>query len=139
MHNAFYHSLEAIQEDDVIALRECIARLTYNAQGLIPVVTQCQQTKQVLMQAWMNQQAIEKTLATKRMIYWSRSRNSFWVKGETSGHIQKLINMRFDCDGDSVLCLVEQVGSACHTGRCSCFYLQVDIASTRVTLKQTPE
>ena len=88
----------------------------------------------MLMYAWMNQAAIEKTLTTGLMTYWSRSRQSFWVKGETSGHTQQLMAMRFDCDGDTILCQVKQMGSACHTGRPNCFYLQVDIDSQVVRL-----
>lgn len=86
------------------------------------------------MHAWMNRAALEKTLSTERMTYWSRSRSAFWVKGETSGHIQKLVTIRFDCDGDTILCLVEQLGSACHTGRPNCFYLQADRDSQTVHL-----
>ncbi len=86
------------------------------------------------MHAWMNRAALEKTLSTGRMTYWSRTRNAFWMKGETSGHIQKLVTIRFDCDGDTILCLVEQLGSACHTGRPNCFYLQVDRESQTVHL-----
>lgn len=133
MMNSFYQMLETITEDQSVPLRDCIAHLNFNTQGLIPVITQCQQTGQVLMHAWMSQTAIEKTLVTGRMTYWSRSRNTFWVKGETSGHMQKLIAMRFDCDGDTLLCLVEQQGPACHTGRPNCFYLQAD--SDHNTLK----
>ncbi|HEY7772911.1 MAG TPA: phosphoribosyl-AMP cyclohydrolase [Marinagarivorans sp.] len=134
MTNSFYQSLESITVEQSIPLRDCIAQLTFDAQGLIPVIAQCQQTGQVLMHAWMNLPAIEKTLVTRRMTYWSRSRNTFWVKGETSGHTQKLIVMRFDCDGDTLLCLVDQQGPACHTGRPSCFYLQADCAHNAVKL-----
>jgi phosphoribosyl-AMP cyclohydrolase len=136
MHNAFYYALENIHEDDSISLDESITQLTFNAQGLIPVIAQCHESGHVLMQAWMNQAAIKTTLATKKMTYWSRSRNAFWVKGETSGHTQQLVSMRFDCDGDSILCLVKQTGSACHTGRTSCFYLQADADNQHVVLKK---
>lgn len=99
--------------------------LKYNEQGLIPCITQDANTLEVLMMAWMNASAIEKTLATKKMTYWSRSRSQFWVKGETSGHTQGLIELRYDCDKDCLLALVEQVGAACHTGRRHCFYTDI--------------
>jgi len=86
------------------------------------------------MHAWMNQAAIEKTVETRLVTYWSRSRKAFWVKGETSGHTQQLVAMRFDCDGDTILCVVKQIGAACHTGRPNCFYLQVDVDSSVVQL-----
>ena len=126
MHNAFYKILENILVDDAVDLHESIAQLAFNEQGLIPVITQCVNSGEVLMQAWMNDEAIKKSLHTRQMTYWSRGRNSFWIKGETSGHIQELVSMHFDCDGDAILCKVEQAGAACHTGRPSCFYLQVD-------------
>jgi phosphoribosyl-AMP cyclohydrolase len=80
------------------------------------------ETGEVLMLAWMNAEAVARTLATGRVTYWSRSRQAFWVKGETSGHIQELVEMRIDCDRDALLLLVRQTGPACHTGRRSCFY-----------------
>ena len=90
MLNRFYQSLESITSGESISLDDCVKHLTFNDQGLIPVVTQCDQSKEVLMHAWMNRAAIEKTLATGLMTYWSRSRQAFWVKGETSGHTQQL-------------------------------------------------
>lgn len=96
--------------------------LTFDAAGLLPVIAQDAQTQEVLMLAWMNAEAVGKTLATGRVTYWSRSRQSFWIKGETSGHTQRLVGMRVDCDRDCLLVLVEQTGPACHTGRRSCFY-----------------
>lgn len=119
-------SLETISADDQVSLNDCIENLNFNSDGLIPVITQCIETKTVLMHAWMNREAVKRTISTKKMTYWSRSRQAFWVKGESSGHTQALVNMRFDCDGDTILCLVKQVGPACHTGRPNCFYLQVD-------------
>lgn len=126
MLNQYYLSLETLTENDRVSLSDCLDNLAFNEKGLIPVITQCHQSKEVLMHAWMNRASIEKTLSTGLMTYWSRSRNCFWVKGETSGHTQALVTMRFDCDGDTILCLVEQAGPACHTGRPNCFYLQVD-------------
>ncbi|MDZ4096813.1 MAG: phosphoribosyl-AMP cyclohydrolase, partial [Paracoccaceae bacterium] len=98
------------------------ATLKYDAQGLIPVIAQDHATGEVLMLAWANAEAVARTLATGRVTYWSRSRQSFWVKGETSGHVQKLVEMRIDCDRDCLLVLVEQTGPACHTNRRTCFY-----------------
>lgn len=99
--------------------------LVYDARGLIPVVAQDLSSGEVLMLAWMNAEAVARTLDTGRVTYWSRSRGAFWVKGETSGHVQRLIEMRVDCDRDCLLVLVEQKGPACHTNRRSCFYTAV--------------
>jgi phosphoribosyl-AMP cyclohydrolase len=98
------------------------ATLRYNEAGLVPVIAQEAATGEVLMLAWMNAEAVARTLETGRVTYWSRSRQAFWVKGETSGHIQKLVELRIDCDRDALLALVEQEGPACHTNRRSCFY-----------------
>jgi len=99
--------------------------LVYNDAGLIPAVAQDSRSKDVLMMAWMNEEALKKTLETGKATYWSRSRKSFWVKGETSGHTQKVVDIRIDCDRDCILLLVEQLGPACHTNRMSCFYTTV--------------
>ncbi len=101
------------------------ATLAYDARGLVPAVAQDHATGEVLMLAWMNAEAVARTLATGRVTYWSRSRQDFWVKGETSGHVQRLVEMRIDCDRDCLLLRVEQAGPACHTGRRSCFYTAV--------------
>lgn len=98
------------------------ASLKYDAQGLIPVVAQDHASHEVLMVAWMNADAVARTLATGNVTYWSRSRQAFWVKGESSGHVQRLVEMRVDCDRDCLLVLVDQTGPACHTNRRSCFY-----------------
>lgn len=98
------------------------ATLRYNEAGLVPVVAQEAATGEVLMLAWMNAEAVARTLETGKVTYWSRSRQAFWVKGETSGHVQKLVELRIDCDRDALLALVEQQGPACHTNRRSCFY-----------------
>lgn len=100
------------------------ATLKYDAAGLIPAIAQ-DETGDVLMMAWMTAEAVTKTLATGRVTYWSRSRKAFWVKGETSGHAQRLIEMRVDCDRDCLLLIVQQEGPACHTNRRSCFYTAV--------------
>jgi phosphoribosyl-AMP cyclohydrolase len=99
--------------------------LTYNEAGLIPAIAQDARTGEVLMMAWMNIEAVRKTLETRRVTYWSRSRQSFWIKGETSGHTQELVDLRVDCDRDCLLAVVNQVGAACHTGRRNCFYTSV--------------
>ena len=139
MLNRFYQSLESITSGESISLDDCVKHLSFNDQGLIPVVAQYYQSKEVLMQAWTNTSAIEKTLATGLMTYWSRSRQAFWVKGETSGHTQQLMDMRFDCDGDTILCQVKQMGPACPTSRPNCFYLQVDVDNQVVRLHKTEQ
>ncbi|MEM7471093.1 MAG: phosphoribosyl-AMP cyclohydrolase [Pseudomonadota bacterium] len=101
------------------------ATLKYNEAGLIPCIAQQEKTGEVLMMAWMNRAAVEKTLATGRVTYWSRSRHSFWIKGETSGHTQALIDLRVDCDRDCLLAVVDQTGAACHTNRRVCFYTAI--------------
>ncbi|MGL4281005.1 MAG: phosphoribosyl-AMP cyclohydrolase [Albidovulum sp.] len=101
------------------------ATLVYDARGLIPVIAQDHASGEVLMMAWMNAEAVARTLETGRVTYWSRSRQAFWVKGETSGHVQKLVELRVDCDRDCLLALVDQEGPACHTNRRSCFYTAV--------------
>lgn len=98
------------------------ASLKYDANGLIPCIAQDHASGEVLMMAWMNAEAVARTVATGRVTYWSRSRGAFWVKGETSGHAQHLVELRVDCDRDALLALVDQQGPACHTNRRSCFY-----------------
>ena len=100
--------------------------LKFNEAGLIPAIAQDESSGEVLMMAWMNAQAIARTLETGRVTYWSRSRRSYWVKGESSGHVQELVDFRVDCDRDCLLVvLVRQTGPACHTNRRSCFYTAV--------------
>lgn len=99
--------------------------LKFDANGLIPAIAQEAETGEVLMLAWMNAEAVARTLQTRRVTYWSRSRQAFWIKGETSGHVQELVEMRLDCDRDCLLLQVRQTGPACHTGRRSCFYTAV--------------
>ena len=101
------------------------ATLVYNEAGLIPCIAQEAETGEVLMMAWMNAESVERTLQTGRVTYWSRSRGAFWVKGESSGHTQALVDLRVDCDRDCLLALVRQEGPACHTNRRSCFYTSV--------------
>ncbi|MCK0094534.1 phosphoribosyl-AMP cyclohydrolase [Yoonia sp. F2084L] len=101
------------------------ATLRYNDAGLIPAIAQDATTGEVLMMAWMNAEAVAQTLQTGRVTYWSRSRQEFWIKGATSGHTQELVNFRVDCDRDCLLVTVNQTGAACHTGRRTCFYTEV--------------
>ncbi|MCF1709993.1 phosphoribosyl-AMP cyclohydrolase [Tabrizicola sp. J26] len=102
-----------------------LASLKFDAAGLIPAIAQDHASGEVLMFAWMNAASVAKTLETGRVTYWSRSRAEFWEKGLTSGHVQKLVEMRIDCDRDCLLLLVDQSGPACHTNRRSCFYTAV--------------
>lgn len=95
--------------------------LKRNADGLVAAIAQDDTTGEVLMQAWMNDDALARTLATREATYWSRSRSELWVKGATSGHTQRVRSARLDCDGDTVLLRVEQTGAACHTGDATCF------------------
>lgn len=101
------------------------ASLKYDANGLIPAIAQDHESGEILMMAWMNAESVQRTLEDNRVTYWSRSRQSFWVKGESSGHLQHLIEMRVDCDRDCLLVLVQQEGPACHTNRRSCFYTAI--------------
>ncbi len=101
------------------------ASLKFNEQGLIPAIAQDADSGEVLMLAWMNAEAVARTCQSGRVTYWSRSRGKLWVKGETSGHVQELVEMRIDCDRDTLLVLVRQTGPACHTNRRSCFYTAI--------------
>ncbi len=112
-------------------------RLKYTADGLIPAIVQEQSTGRVLMMAWMNRASLETTLATGKTHFWSRSRQKFWMKGESSGHVQVVKDVAFDCDGDTLLIQVEQTGAACHEGYKSCFFRSVtEGAGERVTEAQ---
>ena len=99
-----------------------LATLKFNADGLVPAIAQQHDSGEVLMMAWMNAEAVAETLRTGRVCYWSRSRQALWRKGETSGQQQMLKDFRWDCDGDTLLLLVDQKGVACHTGRRNCFF-----------------
>ncbi|HEY6430634.1 MAG TPA: phosphoribosyl-AMP cyclohydrolase [Acetobacteraceae bacterium] len=102
-----------------------LSQIRFNADGLVPAIAQQHDTGEVLMLAWMNRAAVAETLATGRVCYFSRSRATLWRKGESSGQVQRLKELRIDCDGDTLLLLVEQHGVACHTGRRSCFFRAV--------------
>jgi phosphoribosyl-AMP cyclohydrolase len=103
-------------------MTDLLDEISFDAAGLVPVIAQQHDTGEILMVAWMNREAVAETLATGQVCYWSRSRQALWRKGETSGQTQRLIELRLDCDGDTMLALVDQTGVACHTGRRSCFY-----------------
>ena len=105
--------------------------LRYDANGLIPCIAQDHAGGEVLMLAWMNAASLARTLSTGQMTYWSRSRQAFWAKGESSGHVQRLVELRLDCDGDSLLALVDQTGPACHTGSRSCFFTPISLGAER--------
>lgn len=118
-----------------------IEKVRFNDQGLVPVIVQDAHNGLVLMHAWMNQASLEETLSTKRMCYWSRSRQEFWRKGDTSGHIQTLHRLYIDCDDDTLLAQITQSGAACHTGTRSCFFSEIseDKKITTVEHPQLPE
>jgi phosphoribosyl-AMP cyclohydrolase len=108
---------------------EVANRLRRNEAGLVPAIVQEHGTGQVLMMAWMDDEALHRTLTTGRATYWSRSRNEHWVKGETSGHVQHVRSVAVDCDGDTLLLTVEQTGAACHTGNHTCFFTALEVSA----------
>ncbi|MEM9231412.1 MAG: phosphoribosyl-AMP cyclohydrolase [Pseudomonadota bacterium] len=108
--------------------------LTWDANGWIPAIAQDHLTGEVLMMAWMNRDSLSETLVTGRVTYWSRSRAALWRKGETSGHVQRLVRLSVDCDRDCLLMQVDQTGPACHTNRRSCFFTDVEGGRERVTM-----
>ncbi|MEH6706355.1 MAG: phosphoribosyl-AMP cyclohydrolase [Alloalcanivorax venustensis] len=115
-----------------VPLSEALDNLAFNDAGLVPVIAQQHDTGEVLMFAWMNRAAIEETLATGQVCYYSRSRKTLWRKGESSGQTQTLKALRVDCDGDVLLASVEQTGAACHTGRRDCFFWKLDNDTARI-------
>jgi len=115
------------------------AGLKFDDHGLIPAIAQDHGSGEVLMMAWMNAAAVAETLASGRVTYWSRSRGALWRKGETSGHVQRLVEMRLDCDRDCLLVIVEQTGPACHTNRRSCFYTAIrDGGEVEIMVPEAP-
>lgn len=129
---AWFKNIESDEEGTQYPLQALVSELTFNDDGLIPVIAQDAVTKDVLMFAWMNEDALNETIANGRMCYWSRSRKTLWRKGESSGHAQQLVELRTDCDGDVLLALIDQTGAACHTNRRSCFYLKFNGQSVRI-------
>lgn len=130
---SWFKSIETEAEGSEFDRDKVIQELTFDDAGLIPVIAQDYETKEILMFAWMNREALEETVASGAMCYWSRSRKSLWRKGETSGHRQVLKKLRTDCDGDVLLAEIEQLGAACHTHRRSCFYLEFDGDKVRIS------
>lgn len=121
-----FKDLEAMDSGGSMPLARVLDALPWNADGLLPAIAQQFDTGEVLMLAWMNRVALDETLATGRVCYWSRSRGKLWRKGESSGQVQRLHEARLDCDGDTLLLRVDQTGPACHTGRRDCFYNRID-------------
>jgi phosphoribosyl-AMP cyclohydrolase len=131
-----FKSLESAKLNDSFDWCEFKDQVKYDSQGLIAVIAQQHDSKEVLMLAWMNATSLQETLQTGRVCYWSRSRQSYWRKGEASGQIQTLVSLAFDCDGDTILMQVNQTGPACHSGRRSCFYNQLE--SNKITINSNP-
>ncbi|MBZ5487866.1 phosphoribosyl-AMP cyclohydrolase [Halomonas aquamarina] len=131
-----FKALESATPDDTLpGMSALLEAVHFNADGLLPAIAQQHDTKEVLMMAWMNREALEETLATQRVCYYSRSRKTLWRKGESSGQQQHLKAAALDCDGDTLLLQVEQTGPACHTGRRSCFYLSLTGEQAHVNSK----
>jgi phosphoribosyl-AMP cyclohydrolase len=123
------------------AIREALAAIAFDADGLVPAIAQQHDSGEVLMLAWMNREAVTETLRTGAACYWSRSRGRLWRKGESSGQTQRLVDFRIDCDGDTLLLLVDQKGVACHTGRRNCFFRAVrdDVLDTIAPVEIDPK
>lgn len=113
-------------------MKKIINTLNFDQRGLVPVIIQDYKTDEILMLAYMNKESLEKTLKTKKTYFWSRSRKKLWLKGETSGHIQKVRQVFFDCDRDALIFKVEQIGGACHTGYRSCFYRKINLKNNKI-------
>lgn len=134
---SLWRQLEQAERGASQPLAAVLDAVPWNANGLITAIAQQHDSGEVLMLAWMNRAALEETLSSAQVCYWSRSRQQLWRKGETSGHRQRLIEARLDCDGDAILLLVDQQGPACHTGRPSCFYNA--IRAEQVTVISVPQ
>jgi len=130
---ALLKDLEAARVGERHPLTEVLDALPYNEHGLIAAIAQDEASQTVLMLGWMDRTAIERTLAEGFVCYYSRSRQTYWRKGETSGNLQALVRMAFDCDGDALLVTVNQTGPACHTNRENCFYLTVSGEEIEIT------
>jgi phosphoribosyl-AMP cyclohydrolase len=131
--NALFKQLESAAQGETVALRDVLDALQFSDDGLIPAIAQQHDTGEIVMVGYMNRATLEETLTTGRVCYYSRSRSRVWRKGEASGNIQMLRDLRIDCDGDALLLAVDQRGPACHTGQRSCFYLKVDGDRVMVT------
>lgn len=139
MSKTFFRNIENSEQGSRFDAEDILSQLSFNDQGLIPAITQEATTGQVLMMAWMNKMALHSSLQSGRMTYWSRSRNTLWKKGESSGHQQRIISLQLDCDGDALLFQVEQTGAACHTGRKHCFYFSFDRQSNQFVVASEPQ
>jgi phosphoribosyl-AMP cyclohydrolase len=137
MSSELFRRLETTAVGTVLPLADVLDALLFDSDGLIPAIVQERDSGNVLMLAWMNRAALDETIATGRVCYYSRSRAALWRKGEQSGNVQRLVELRIDCDGDALLLTVDQQGPACHTGRRSCFYLQSDGA--QIAINSAPE
>jgi phosphoribosyl-AMP cyclohydrolase len=137
MTNPLFKALESAAAGTSNATDEVLSALPFDVDGLVPVIAQQRGSGEVLMLAWMNRAALDETLRTGQMCYYSRSRARLWRKGEVSGNTQRLIELRLDCDGDALLATVDQTGPACHTGRRACFYLRVQ--GDQVSVTSAPE
>ena len=127
-----FKQLERAPLDARVSLETILEAARFNADGLIPAIAQQHDTGEVLMLAWMNREALAETLTTQQVCYWSRSRGKLWRKGESSGQYQRLHAAMLDCDGDTLLLQVDQLGPACHTGRRSCFYIALEGDEARI-------
>jgi len=134
--NALFKQLESTAQGESVALGDVLDALRFTDDGLIPAIAQQHDTGEIVMVGYMNRATLEETLTTGRVCYYSRSRNRVWRKGEESGNVQMLRDLRIDCDGDALLLAVDQRGPACHTGQRSCFYLKVD--GDRVIVTDAP-
>ncbi len=128
-----FKELEKAKQGDTFDWQQVKKQLKFDQDGLIPAIAQQYDTKEILMMAWMNADSLAETLETGRVCYWSRSRQNYWRKGEESGQIQTLKSLTLDCDGDTILLQVDQIGPACHTGRRSCFYMAVENNTVEIT------
>ena len=114
------------QHNKTLNAEDFMAEVSFNEDGLVPAIAQDAATGAVLMMAWMTKETLQETIATNRACYWSRSRQAFWRKGDSSGHAQHIKEIALDCDGDTILLKIEQIGAACHTGARSCFFTSLD-------------
>ncbi|MCH2039163.1 MAG: phosphoribosyl-AMP cyclohydrolase [Saccharospirillaceae bacterium] len=139
MSKSFFKDIELSECGRRFAAADILNQLTFNEQGLIPAIAQDATTGQVLMMAWMNSESLNYSLTNGVMTYWSRSRNTLWRKGESSGHWQHIVSMQVDCDGDALLFRVNQAGAACHTGRRHCFYFSLDAETNEFLITSNPD
>ena len=115
------------QHNRIVSPQDFLAEVSFNEAGLVPAIAQDATTGEVLMMAWMTKETLQETITTNRACYWSRSRQAFWRKGDSSGHEQHIKEIALDCDGDTILLKIEQIGAACHTGARSCFFTSCEV------------